>query len=251
MKVVKTRMTTKTSKSKTATKQVAPKQKGRKWIELTPTQFRDRFINLVGKPASLPYPEKGGRRSDLALASAPWIRKALDGDVIKTFKRPVMVQGFLAMHASRLAEPDSERKWPLADTQALSWAKQMATRLLNLLRHSSQAQPSNPGWLTLALNPTKEEPTDNEGGNGNGDGDADGDAETHEEEEEAGGSDDVATDALASNAKTASEALDEEPEEEEDPEEEEPEEPVVEKEKKRRLDRRLQSRNEQGVQDNT
>ena len=90
MKVVETRITTKTSKSKTATKQVARKQNGRKWIELTPKQFRDRFINLVGKPASLPYPEKGGKRSDLALASAPWIRKALDGDVIKTFKRPVM-----------------------------------------------------------------------------------------------------------------------------------------------------------------
>ena len=125
--------------------------------------FRNKYLGLVKQPTSLPYPQAGGRRADLALECGEWIRTSLvDGEPV-AFATNVMKAGFLAIHATKKQEL-GEKAWGLLDSQASSWADQMANRLRNLLRHVSQALISKDGppqWLQIIMaGPVQAEPTD-------------------------------------------------------------------------------------------
>ena len=119
--------------------------------------FRDDFMELCWQPSCLPYPEKGGRQSHLAIASKRWLKKCeLPGGELASFKKAPALAGFLAIHASKKIETKGKKdekgnslEWALEDGKAESCAGQMANRLIHLLRHVSQAMNSKapPAWL--------------------------------------------------------------------------------------------------------
>ena len=170
----------------------------------TPSLFKDRFLKCATSATALPYPMKGGRRAGMALLCADWVLAAKK-DEYKTYKMSTMIPGFLAIHASRREE--LKEVWDVEDTAAQSWAKQMACRLQNLLRHISQASVDPPGWLeqiwsgTAAANPraskteplpatkTKKEPEDDGEDGGNEEEEEDEEEEYEEEEPEDDGED--------------------------------------------------------------
>ena len=110
---------------------------------LDANEFKQDYYEVCRTPYSLPYKEKGGRQPELAIQAAAWAR------VNKTkkhkFLKKRVVEGFLAIHASRKGEP----QWHLADDKAESWAEKMTQRLQLLLRHVKQAEISDPQppWL--------------------------------------------------------------------------------------------------------
>ena len=74
----------------------------------------------------------------------------MTGGKIVTFPKPTMHLGFLAIHATKIAEMGTD--WKLTNDAARSWSKQMTERLQNLLRHCSQAWKDMPDWLQQCLN---------------------------------------------------------------------------------------------------
>ena len=134
-------------------KPAAKKKTSRMRQQLDSGGFRNKYLGLVKQPTSLPYPQAGGRRADLALECGEWVRTSIvDGEPV-AFTTNVMKAGVLAIHATKKQEL-GEKAWGLPDSQASSWADQMANRLRNLLRHVSQALISKDGapqWLKIII----------------------------------------------------------------------------------------------------
>ena len=112
--------------------------------------FRQTFEHCAPKSTSLPYPQDGGRRPDLALQCADWVKAANDLNAGFTgMTVTAMTAGFQSIHDAR----KTDSTWSVKDPQCGSWASQMAKRMQNLLRHCSQAasQQPCPGWLQIAV----------------------------------------------------------------------------------------------------
>ena len=130
----------------------------RTWNRADCTELKDLYYDLVTEEACLPYPMEGGRRPDLAMSSAKWVRYSCvhptpDDIAIKTFKKDVALGGFLAIHAQKRIDSSETKTWTLEDKFAISWATEMTARLQNLLRHCSQAYLATPRppWINLVL----------------------------------------------------------------------------------------------------
>ena len=134
----------------------SPKKRPR--TELSPEAFKSRFMSICTQPSCLPYPEKGGRRPDLAISCKGWVRASFIDGKMQCYNKNVVISGFLAIHATQ--KNSIPREWKLEDQKAESWAKQMTNRLLHLLRDCSQAALQKPPaqWFRLITSgPVKEE----------------------------------------------------------------------------------------------
>ena len=115
----------------------------------SPAEFRDVYMGACRHAAALPYMATGGRRADLAVNCKKWVPK--EGPMKMT--KVAMTRGFLAIHATKIADKETYTEWNVTDAVAQSWANQMADKLANLNRHINQAmlQDPRPQWLNLVF----------------------------------------------------------------------------------------------------
>ena len=132
----------------------------------TVEEFADVFEPLCYQQSCLPYPQKGGRQSHLAISSKRWVHAMRDeGGGLQTIKKKLITPGFLEIHKRR--KHKDEIGWALPDNQSESWAIQMGKRLGLLKRHISQAMDGDrPQWLAMVFDDThmkKESADDGDG----------------------------------------------------------------------------------------
>ena len=82
-------------------------------------EFADVFEPLCYQQSCLPYPQKGGRQSNLALSSKRWVQAMVGEDGgLKTIKKTLLTPGFLEFHKRRYFR-DSVG-WALPENQSES-----------------------------------------------------------------------------------------------------------------------------------
>ena len=115
-------------------------------------KFKLQYLLCCPTAVSLPYPEKGGRRSDLILTCSAWVRASREDNNWLRFSPATVKAGFLSIHETNRQEAPGV--WDIKNEQALSWAGQMQKRLQLLIRHCKQAESVMPKWLRDSLDGT-------------------------------------------------------------------------------------------------
>ena len=83
-----------------------------KGLTMTPQAFKTLYYSCCPASTSLTYPEKGGRRGDLAIQCHPWVRASYNEDsgVFESVTPGDTRAGFLAIHAERMIAQEADKK---------------------------------------------------------------------------------------------------------------------------------------------